>query len=94
MIKDIAYAVSGDKGENVNIGVIAYNEKDYAILKEKLTEKTVADHFSVGKVIRYELPNLWALNFILESVLEGGLRDLRTDSQGKTFGQKILEIKL
>lgn len=49
----------------------------------------------VGKVIRYELPNLGALNFLLPGVLAGGAsRSLRIDAQGKTLGQALLEMKL
>lgn len=96
-VKEIAYACSGDKGKDANIGVIAYKEEDYLVLKSMLTEERVADHFIELKpksVIRYELPNLWALNFILVGVLDGGLRGLRIDSQGKVLGQALLEMEL
>lgn len=96
-LKDIAYAVSGDKGRSANIGVIAYKEEDYAFLCEKLTEKCVDRFFEAlgaTKVVRYELANLWALNFVLEDVLDGGLRGLSVDAQGKALGQKILEMEL
>lgn len=94
----LAYARSGDKGSNVNIGVIAYTEEGYQLLKEILDEKAVRDFFSsfpIKSVKRYELPNLWALNFVLEGgVSGGGSRSLRSDAQGKAMGQAILELPI
>ena len=97
-LREIAYARSGDKGVHANIGVIAYNEKGYQFLSEKLTGQVVHDFFrtlGVKETIRYELPNLFALNFLLKEVLgEGGSCSLRVDAQGKTLGQAILELKI
>jgi len=97
-LHEIAHARSGDKGNSVNIGVIAYDEEGYKIMKEALTIQKVATYFKqmgVTTVDRYELPNLLALNFVLHNALEGGgSRSLRTDSQGKACGQAILEMKL
>ncbi len=94
----IAYARSGDKGNNSNIGVIAFTEEGYATLLKRLTEDKVKSYFaalSPTKVVRYELPNLLALNFILVGVLAGGgSRSLRIDSQGKALGQAILEMRI
>ena len=97
-LKDLAYARIGDKGSNVNIGVVAYTRENYIFLKERLTEEKVACYFSrLGsrKVKRFELPNLQAFNFVLYGALEGGGSvSLRTDSQGKALGQAILQISL
>lgn len=97
-LKEIAYARSGDKGSSVNIGVIAKEEKDYPLLLSFLTEERVSDYFAKlnpGKVTRYELPNLHALNFILEEVLDGGASlNLRIDAQGKGLGQLLLEMEI
>lgn len=97
-LKEIAVARSGDKGSHANIGVIARKDSDYEKLKAFLTEEKVATYFSLlkpTKVIRYELPNLSALNFILENVLEGGASlNLKVDAQGKALGQLLLEIPL
>lgn len=97
-LKSIAHARSGDKGAHVNIGVIAYEEKDYKKLVSELTEARVAEYFAAlkpSKVTRYELPNLAALNFVLEDVLEGGASlNLRIDAQGKALGQALLEMEL
>ena len=95
---EIAYARSGDKGSSANIGVIAYTSKGFDFLKKMLSAKKVETYFKslgVGKVIRYELPNLWALNFILPKILAGGgSNSLRIDAQGKALGQALLEIPL
>ncbi len=92
---DIAYARSGDKGSHVNIGVIAYNLEGYKFLKEYLTEKRVMDYFQgleSKEVLKYELDNLWALNFILKDVLRDS--EMRLDSQGKALGQAILTMPI
>lgn len=95
-LKDLAYARSGDKGANANIGVIAYNKEGYRFLKERLTEEKVAEYFSAlgsRKVRRYELPKLLAFNFVLYGALDGGGSvSLRTDAQGKALGQAILQM--
>lgn len=97
-LRKIAYARSGDKGSNSNIGVIAYTEEGYQYLKEYLTVERVSQFFESlhsKNVIRYEMPNLWALNFILQDVLDGGgARSLRFDAQGKSLGQALLEMPI
>jgi len=65
---DIAHGRSGDKGDAANIGIIAYDDKCYEIIKKHLTAEKVKKHFAgicKGKVDRYELPNIRALNFML-----------------------------
>jgi hypothetical protein len=91
---DIASARSGDKGAHANVGVIARDGKAWEFLQSWLTADRVAAFFSplqVTSVERFELPNLGALNFILRDVLRRGLR---TDAQGKTLGQILLEMPL
>jgi hypothetical protein len=95
---EIAYARSGDKGSSANVGVIARTPQGFTVLRSYLSAARVEKFFKplgVRKVLRYELPNLGALNFLLPGVLAGGAsRSLRTDAQGKTLGQAILEMKL
>lgn len=95
---DIAFARSGDKGSGANVAVFARDDKDYPLLVRRLTAVTVQKFFKplgVGKVQRYEVPNLHAINFILPKILAGGgSRSLRIDAQGKTLGQAILELKI
>ncbi len=95
---DIATARSGDKGSHANIGVIAKDKNTYEELLALLTEEKVKFYFkklNPQRVVRYELPNLYALNFVLENVLDGGGScSLRLDSQGKTLGQALLLMEI
>jgi hypothetical protein len=95
---DIAYARSGDKGAGANVGVIARSPADYEKLRERLTAAGVERFFAAlnpGRVVRYELPNLGALNFVLPTILDGGGSvSLRIDAQGKALGQAILEMRI
>ena len=94
----IAHTRSGDKGDLSNIGVIARAEKHYAVLVRKLTPDRVKAHFGElvkGRVERFELPNLGALNFLLYEALDGGgTISLRTDAQGKTHGAALLAMEI
>lgn len=94
----IAHARSGDKGDVSNIGVIAYREEDYPTLVREVTTDRVKQHFGdlvKGRVERFELPNLWALNFIMHEALDGGgTISLRTDAQGKTLGAALLRMEI
>ena len=95
---EIAYARSGDKGSGANVGVIAHTLAGYQYLLKALPPARVERFFKplqCGKVLRYDLPNLLAFNFILPGVLAGGAsRSLRTDAQGKALGQALLELEL
>ena len=97
-MRNIAYARSGDKGSNANIGVISYTPENYPLLVRWLTADRVEQFFKplgVTKVVRYELPNLGALNFVLYDVLAGGAsRSLMYDSQGKALAQALLEMQV
>ncbi|MBP1771402.1 MAG: hypothetical protein H6P99_565 [Holophagaceae bacterium] len=97
-LEDIAHARSGDKGDGSNVGVIAYTEAGYQLLREVLTTERVKDHFSTickGGVERFEVPNLKAINFILhDSLGGGGSESVKTDAQGKTHGQALLRMEL
>jgi hypothetical protein len=95
---DIAHARSGDKGDTGNVGVIARREEYYPLLLKYLTIECVKNHFrgiTLGRVERYELPNLWALNFLLhESLGGGGTKSLKNDAQGKTLSSAMLRMEL
>ncbi len=97
-LADLAHARSGDKGNRANIGVVANDARCFAWIKAHLTEAVVARYFEpmgIGAVHRYPLPNLMALNFLIDSALAGGAsRSLRLDSQGKALGMALLEIEL
>ena len=95
---EIAYARSGDKGSGANVGVIAYTPQGFEYLRDALSAACVERFFKrlgCGRVVRYDLPNLHAFNFVLPGVLAGGAsRSLRIDAQGKTLGQALLEVEL
>ena len=95
---EIAHARSGDKGDISNVGLIAFDEKGYDILREKVTAARVKDHFGdlvKGEVNRYELPNILALNFVMHGALGGGgARSLRIDSLGKTMAGALLRMEI
>lgn len=97
-LADLAHARSGDKGNHANIGVVANDDACYDRLRGQLTAEAVADYFrplGIGKVTRYELPNIRAFNFVLETALAGGAsRSLRLDTQGKALGVALLEINV
>jgi hypothetical protein len=97
-LSHIAHTRSGDKGDTCNIGVIAYDPRDYPILVREVTAERVKRHFGNfvrGGVERFELENLGALNFLLHQALGGGgTVSLRTDAQGKTFGASLLSLEV
>ncbi|MGB9665634.1 MAG: AtuA-related protein [Ignavibacteria bacterium] len=95
---DIAHGRSGDKGDSANIGIIAYDDKGYEILKKYLTADRVKKYFEgicFGEVERYEMPNIKALNFILHNALGGGgTVSLKHDAQGKTLASALLRMEI
>jgi hypothetical protein len=95
---DICHGRSGDKGDAANIGIIAYDQKGYDIIRKRLTAEKVKRHFNgicKGEVERYELPNIRALNFILNNTLGGGgTVSLKHDAQGKTLAAALLRMEL
>ena len=95
---DIAHARSGDKGDTGNVGVIARKQEYYPILSKYLTASRVKKHFegiALGNVERFELPNLWAINFLLhQSLGGGGTKSLKNDAQGKTLSTAMLRMEL
>ncbi len=97
-LRQIAGARSGDKGKHSNVGIYFYNKEVYNWAKEVLNEETIKNHFSqivLGPVVRYELDNILAFNFILKDSLGGGGSEtLINDAQGKTHGQAALLLEL
>ena len=95
---DIAHARSGDKGDTANVGVIALKPEWFPLIERELTEARVAEHFRgmiTGAVRRFVLPNLNALNFLLNGALDGGgTLSLKTDAQGKVYSTALLRMVL
>lgn len=97
-LEQVALARSGDKGDASNVGLIARSPALYEVIREQVTAERVREHFRDvcrGEVERFEVPNLWALNFILhDSLGGGGTESLKTDAQGKTHGQGLLQMEI
>ncbi|KAJ8262442.1 hypothetical protein GJAV_G00166530 [Gymnothorax javanicus] len=103
-VEELAYTRSGDKGDSANIGVIARHPLYYPYLKKTLTAKVVEKYFQhliqktdsrVPSVSRYELPGINGLNFVLRNSLGGGgVASLRSDPQGKAYGQMLLDLRV
>jgi hypothetical protein len=95
---ELAHARSGDKGDTANVGIIARKPEYYPILVREVTADRVKEHFGgvcFGKVQRYELPNLGALNFLLHESLDGGgTLSLKADPQGKTYSSALLRMEI
>ena len=95
---ELAHARSGDKGNTANVGVIAYEPRDYPLIRDRVTADRVGEHFRgmiEGPVERFELDNLHALNFLLHGALDGGgTVSLMTDAQGKVFSTALLRMRI
>ena len=97
-LHDLAHARTGDKGNRINISLIAYRAEDYALLVEQVTPERVAAWFSHRRpaaVQRYLLPRLGAMNFVLDEVLDGGVtHSLNPDMHGKGLSFHLLAMKV
>jgi hypothetical protein len=92
----LAHARSGDKGDASNVGILAYDDRAYELLRRWLTPERVKQHFDGivrGEVERFEMRNLRGLNFLLhDSLGGGGSASLKNDAQGKTHAQALLRM--
>lgn len=98
LLREIAHARAGDKGNVSNISVIAYDPKDFALLEQYVTVERVREHLSdivQGRIERYALPSIGALNFVMHDALAGGVtRSLALDAHGKTLSFAMLALDL
>ena len=94
----IAHGRSGDKGNRLNVNVIAYEARHWPVLLAEVTAERVAAlfaHRGVTQVTRYELPRLGALNFVIEDALEGGVNSsLGLDTHGKCLSYLVLGMEI
>jgi hypothetical protein len=90
----VAHARAGDKGNRSNISVIPYLPEAFAYLVEQVTEErvlAVLAHKGATACKRYVLPNLPALNFVIDDALEGGVNlSLSLDGHGKSLSFLVL----
>ena len=98
VLRDIAYSRAGDKGNRSTLSVIAYDIQHFPAIERALTAERVKLHYTgiaQGKVERYALPQLGALNFVLHDALGGGVtRSLCLDAHGKCLGSAILSLDI
>jgi hypothetical protein len=97
-LRELAHSRTGDKGNISNISVIAYDEKHYPLLLDQVTSARVKAHFAgvvEGEVVRYELPKIFALNFVMGQALGGGVtRSLALDAHGKSLSSALLDLEI
>ena len=97
-LREIAHARAGDKGNRSNVSVFAFDPAHYAALRDQLTSERLKCEFGtllVGQVVRYELPTLSGLNFVLEDALEGGVNEsLNLDGHGKSWSSLVLGLEI
>jgi hypothetical protein len=97
-LRQIAHSRAGDKGDVSNVSVIAYRMADYPLIERHVTAERVKDLLGGivrGEVLRYELPRLGALNFVLRGALGGGVtRSLALDAHGKSLSSAILALEI
>ncbi len=98
IIRDIAHARAGDKGNTSNVNVWAYDPADFELLKRELTAERIKRAFPElirGEVERYVIEHLHGLNFVMHDALEGGVnRSLNLDSHGKSWSYLILGLEI
>ncbi len=98
MLRDLCGVRSGDKGDRSDLTLFADDAAAYEALRAAVTAEVVAAHFAGmvrGPVVRHEVPNVWALKFVMEGALGGGgPRSLRSDNLGKTLGAALLRLSV
>jgi len=97
-LREIAHSRTGDKGNTSNISVIAYDMTKYPLLVKQVTAARVKEYFAgivQGEVVRYELPNIGALNFVMKQALGGGVtRTLALDIHGKSLSSALMNMEI
>lgn len=97
-LREVCHSRAGDKGDTANICLIVYDKADYDWIRDCVTAETVKEFFKgnvKGKVERYELPKLGALNFVLHKALDGGAtRSLLIDAYGKSLSSLLLGLEI
>jgi hypothetical protein len=89
---------AGDKGDIANVAIFADDDEVYRLIRDEVTAERVRAHFGAlvrGRVDRYEVPNVRALNFVMHGALGGGgPRTLRADNLGKTLGGALVRLEI
>ena len=96
-LHQLAHARAGDKDTTSDITVISYRVEDFELLRREVTAERVREHFADivrGEVLRFELPQLHALKFVLHNTLGGVTRTLDLDIHGKSLSSSLLELEV
>ncbi len=97
-LRDLCGVRSGDKGDISDLSLFADDDAAYEAIRVAVTAEAVKAHFGeivTGDVVRYEVPNVWALKFVMQGALGGGgPRSLRADNLGKTLGGALLRMRI
>ena len=97
-LHDLAHCRAGDKGDTSILSLIAYREEDFATLCSAVTADAVKRHLGhivLGSVVRHEVPNVAALQFVCERALGGGVTtSLAMDAHGKSLSYALLEMEI
>ncbi|MFL5098182.1 MAG: hypothetical protein ACJ8ES_23005 [Xanthobacteraceae bacterium] len=95
---ELAHCRAGDKGNTTILSLIAYRPEDFSLLRDKVTVDAVKRHLAGivrGELTRYELPHLWALQFVGRDALAGGVTtSLALDAHGKSLSSALLEMEI
>jgi hypothetical protein len=97
-LREVCGYRAGDKGDVSDVAIFADDDETYALIVREVTAVRVKEHFGAmvhGTVVRYEVPNARALNFVLRGALGGGgPRSLRSDNLGKTLGGALVRLEI
>jgi len=97
-LREICHSRSGDKGTIANVSLIVFDAGNYPLIVERVTAARVKAHFAdlaTGEVVRYELPLIRALNFVIQGIAGGGVtRTLALDAHGKSLSSALLEMEI
>jgi len=98
LLKELAYTRSGDKGDISNVGILAFSESNFEILRKQVTPQRVKEHYkdlAKGEVKVYEMPNIDALQVVMYNALGGGAtKTLRWDETGKSMCLAMLYMEI
>ena len=98
VLREVAHARAGDKGNRSNVAVFAFDPAHYGALRDQLTPERLKREFGAlltGRIVRYELPALSGLNFVMDDALEGGVNEsLNLDGHGKSWSSLVLELDI
>jgi len=98
MLRELCGYRAGDKGDVSDVAIFADDDETYALIVAEVTAERVKEHFGAivqGTVVRYEVPNVRALNFVMRGALGGGgPRTLRSDNLGKTLGGALVRMEI